>query len=444
MKKLNYEETVEYILQVPKFTKKNPVNHIKALMKELGEPQNNMKVIHVAGTNGKGSVCAYLASILGQANKTYAMFTSPHLVQINERFIINNTMVSNDDFTDAFQEVMTAVESIMKQGYQHPTFFELLFAMAMVIFNKKKVEFAILETGMGGRLDATNMIEKPVLTIITTIGLDHTQILGDTIEKIAFEKAGIIKSQVPVIFDGTNQASAKVIEAVAKEKNCEYYKLVESNLFQLCNKNEFCYEILRFDNKYIDFLFKYGYYGCIKVFLGMIGEYQIKNSSLAIRAIQVLKEGINNNDILEGIKKTKWPGRMQMLLPKVYLDGAHNPIGIQEFIKTVMHFGNCRKVLLFSAVFEKDYKSMIRNICKNLQFDAIVVTLLNNKRAVAIDELQDEFQKNANCKVYAIKDMKEAFNKMIHLKTDEGMGFCVGSLYLVGEITEIVRRIEND
>jgi dihydrofolate synthase/folylpolyglutamate synthase len=440
---MNYEEAVEYILNIPKFTKKNPMVHIRVLMNKLGDPQNNMKVIHVAGTNGKGSVCSYIASVLQHADKSNAMFVSPHLIDINERFVINGKKVSNQTFTKAFNLVMTVVNEIMEEGMAHPTFFETLFAMAMVIFEQAKVEYAILETGIGGRLDATNMIDKPVLTIITTIGLDHTEILGDTVEKITKEKAGIIKVKVPLIFDGTNPNVCKVIEEIADRNQSIYYKLV--NFYDFNSKDkEFCYEIQEFSNKNIDFLLKYGYYGCIRVLLGVIGVYQVKNASLAIRAVQVLNADIDDNIILKGIKSAKWPGRMELLMPKVYLDGAHNENGISEFIKTVKHFDKNRKVLLFSAVIEKDYRKMIENISKNLHFDAIVVTLLNNKRAIPVQALQSEFEQYADCKVYAIEDVKEAFNKLLHLKTEEGIAFCAGSLYLVGEIKEIVRRTDYD
>jgi dihydrofolate synthase / folylpolyglutamate synthase len=442
VKNLNYEQAVKYILEVPKFTKKNPVENIKSLMKELGDPQKNRKVIHVAGTNGKGSVCAFLGSIFDEAGKTYGMFTSPHLVEINERYRINRNVVSNDCFTFAFLKVMEAVEVITKKGYHHPSFFELLFAMGMVIFDKENVEYVILETGLGGRLDATNMIENPVLTIITTIDLDHTEILGDTIEKIAFEKAGIIKPKVPVIFDGTNQEASKVIENIARKNESKCYKLTEFDTLGKVKEEEFCYELLEFGDKNIDFLFKYGYDGCIRVSLGLIGEYQVKNSSLAIRAIQVLGEEIKETAIIEGVKKAKWPGRMEMILPNVYLDGAHNENGIAEFIKTVKHF-NCKKVLLFSAVMEKNYKQMIKHICDRLQFDAIVVTQLHNKRAIPLEVLQKEFVRYAACEVYAIEDVNAAFDQTLQLKTKEGIAFCAGSLYLVGEITEIVRRIEQ-
>jgi len=439
---LNYVEAVEYILNIPKFTKKTPMDNTKVLMKELGNFQNNRKIIHVAGTNGKGSVCAFMASVLEHAGKSYGLFTSPHLLEINERFVINGETINDEGFTDAFNQVMDAVKSIMKKGYSHPAFFEFLFAMAMVMFEKADVEYAILETGMGGRLDATNIVDKPVMTVITTIGLDHTEILGDTIEKIVQEKAGIIKAGVPLVFDGMNPVVSSVIEESARKQNCPYYKLTGNGNIE--NENEFCYEIEEFGNKNIDFLLKYGYYGYTRVSLGMIGDYQIKNSALAIQAIRGIDIGVDDSVILKGIKETKWPGRMEQVMPDVYVDGAHNEDGIGEFIKTAKHFDMYKKVLLFSAVIEKDYRRMIENICKNLQFEAIVVTELDNKRAVSYEVLHSEFEKNTTSKVYGEKEVKDAFRKALSLKPESGIVFCVGSLYLVGEIKGIIRRLEHD
>ena len=201
---MNYTEAVEYILNVPKFTTKNKPEHTVELLKRLGHPECGMKVIHVAGTNGKGSVCAFLSEMLTLAGKKTALFTSPHLVRINERFQINNVPISDELFLESYQKVQAAIDGMVKDGLPHATYFELLYAVAMVAFQKEKAEYVVLETGLGGRLDATNTIEHPIATVITSISLDHTEILGDTIEKIAGEKAGIIKEGVPVIYDGTN------------------------------------------------------------------------------------------------------------------------------------------------------------------------------------------------------------------------------------------------
>ena len=189
---MDYTEAVAYIEETPKFTKKNKPENTWELIERIGHPERRMKVIHVAGTNGKGSVCAFLSSILTHAGYRTGLFTSPHLVNITERFQINGEEVSQECFTWAFEEVKRAVDAMIADGYAHPAYFELLFAAGLLIFQREQVEYLVLETGLGGRLDATNLVEHPIATVLTTISLDHMEYLGDTVANIAGEKAGII------------------------------------------------------------------------------------------------------------------------------------------------------------------------------------------------------------------------------------------------------------
>ena len=182
---MNYEEAVAYIDETPKFTKKNSLDHTKECLRRLGNPQDKFKVIHVAGTNGKGSTCAFLTSVLREAGYSCGLFTSPHLVEINERFQINEVNIDNDTFLKAFEKVKVLADELVAEGSYHPTYFEMLFLMGMVIFAEAGVDYVTLETGLGGRMDATTAVENPVACVITSISLDHTAILGDTIEKIA-------------------------------------------------------------------------------------------------------------------------------------------------------------------------------------------------------------------------------------------------------------------
>ena len=224
---LNYREIVDYIEEIPKFTSKNPLDHTKALLKCLGDPQNQMQVIHVAGTNGKGSVCAYLDSMLRAGGYKVGLFTSPHLVKINERFKINGEMISDERFVKAFEEVQKIIKKAQEDGLDHPSYFETLFLMGMVVFKEADVDYVVLETGLGGRLDATNTVDHPLACIITSISLDHVEYLGDTIGKIAGEKAGIIKPQVPVIYDGHQPEASEVIEKRANELGSPAFALTE-------------------------------------------------------------------------------------------------------------------------------------------------------------------------------------------------------------------------
>ena len=212
-----YEEAAAYIEEIPKFTKKHTLEHTKMFLKRLGNPAADRKIVHVAGTNGKGSVCAYLQAILMAEGKRTGFFTSPHLVSVNERIRVDNIQIDNETFLKMFRKVLKIVRQMVEDGIEHPSYFEFLFGMGMTAFAETDVEYIILETGLGGRLDATNAIDNPALAIITSISLDHTAILGDTIEKIAGEKAGIIKPGVPVFFDGSSKKAAEVIKAKASE-----------------------------------------------------------------------------------------------------------------------------------------------------------------------------------------------------------------------------------
>ena len=221
--KMTYEQAVAYIDETPKFTTKNSLEHTRECLRRLGNPQEHFRVIHVAGTNGKGSTCAFLTSVLREAGYSCGLFTSPHLVEINERFQINEVNIDNETFLAAFEKVKALAEELTAEGNYHPTYFEMLFLMGMVIFAEKGVDFVTLETGLGGRLDATTAIENPVACVITSISLDHMQYLGNTVEEIAAEKAGIIVPDVPVIYDANDERAAAVIRKYAEEKNSPAY-----------------------------------------------------------------------------------------------------------------------------------------------------------------------------------------------------------------------------
>ena len=211
------KQAVEFLYGIPKFTKKHSLAHTQHFMELLGNPGNRCKVIHVAGSNGKGSVCCFLYHMLLSEGKTAGLFTSPHLIDVRERFQLNGDLCGEDQFLSAYARVKKTAEELERKGLGYPTFFEFIFAMGMVIFEEAGVEYIVLETGLGGRLDATNSVAHPVLCIITSISLEHTEILGDTIAQIAGEKAGIIKTGVPVVFDANESEAAVVIADRARE-----------------------------------------------------------------------------------------------------------------------------------------------------------------------------------------------------------------------------------
>lgn len=433
--KMTYEEAAAYIEETPKFTKKNTLENTKAILRHLGDPQEHMKILHVAGTNGKGSVCSFLASMLHAAGKHTGLFISPHLVDVNERFVIDEKQVSNEEFLDAFRIVMGCVEQIEKEGYAHPTYFEILFLIGMVLFEKAGVEYLVMETGLGGRLDATNSVAHPVVTVITSISLDHTEYLGDTVEAIAGEKAGIIKEHVPVIYDGENPAVAAVIEEQAGKLYAPAYAIRKE-----------MYKISSMTNKRIDFSINSGYYDYIELSISSVAEYQVKNAALAVTALKMLKEESSFTDkvIKQGIAHMRWQGRMETVLPQVIIDGAHNEAGVEEFVKTAKRLeADYPVTLLFAAVGDKDYRHMIETICRELRIETVIVTEVGGYRSVDAKEPAALFEKFGNARVLAYPDVEEAFSIALKEKGD-GILFCVGSLYLVGSIKGILRRMVHD
>ena len=439
MKKINtYDEAVAYLLDIPKFTKKNTMEDTKAFLKELKLPLEHKKIIHVAGTNGKGSVCFYLNNLLNCAGKNTGLFTSPHLMDIRERFRINGEMVSKEAFFEAFSlvydKVMSKYEDALN-GY-HPTFFEFLFFMAMLLFKEEKTEYIILETGLGGMLDATNALDKKELTMITRIGLDHTEYLGNTIEEVALQKAGIIRPDTKVLYFGDDRGAGAVIEAYAAKQGA-IVQSVDKKLW----KDE------KFRDKNIDFSYKSRYYDYIAITMSGIATYQIENISMALAALENLltvKEMPTVEEIQEVLKATVWQGRMEEVLPDVFLDGAHNENGICAFLDSVEKTEAGRKSLLFSVVSDKDYKTIIKKIVESRLFDKIVITGLNNSRALSVQEILQIFYECGRKEIVVIDDAEQAFATLCREKVEEEQIFVAGSLYLVGRIKEIIGRNQND
>lgn len=429
---MNYEEAVAYIEETPKFTTKNKLSHTKECLKRLGNPEKKFRVIHVAGTNGKGSTCAFLTSIFREAGYSCGLFTSPHLVTINERFQINEKNIDDDTFLAAFLKVRALADELVAEGSYHPTYFEMLFLMGMVIFADAGVDYVMLETGLGGRLDATTAVEEPAACVITSISFDHMQYLGNTIREIAGEKAGIIVPGVPVIFDGNDPEAAKVIRDQAEKLGSPWFEVKREDA-----------EIKGITSGGIDFSVKNGYYGNTVFSIPFIARYQVMNASLVLKTVEVLKQQISipEDAVKKGLLETRWQGRMETVLPGVIVDGAHNEDGVEKFVETAEHFQKEYPLtLLFSAVDDKDYTDMIRTILGRIRFRHVVVTQVGGYRKVPADELAEIFRREGCPSAQAFEDTEAAFRAALSLKGEDGMLFCVGSLYLVGEIKELLRK----
>ena len=427
-----YEEAAAYIEEIPKFTKKHTLEHTKTFLKRLGNPAADRKIVHVAGTNGKGSVCAYLQAILMAEGKRTGFLTSPHLVSVNERIRVDNIQIDNETFLKVFRKVLKIVRQMVEDGIEHPSYFEFLFGMGMTAFAETDVEYIILETGLGGRLDATNAIDNPALAIITSISLDHTAILGDTIEKIAGEKAGIIKPGVPVFFDGSSKKAAEVIKAKASELGVSCREVTKN-----------AYEIQEVHRKYIAFSRRSAYDKDVIFQVPMCGCYQAMNAELALEASEYLLAGeeIHMDRWKEALAELHWEGRMERVGAHITVDGAHNPGAMEAFVESVKALDESERgemVLLFSAVSDKKYDQMIEYLCENLDVKAYVVTQIEDERGVPAEELADVFRRYTDRPVYCKERLEDAVRTAMNERGETGEIYCLGSLYLVGMMKKLL------
>lgn len=431
---LDYRETVDYIEELPKFTKKHTLEHTKEFLKRLGNPCADRKVIHVAGTNGKGSVCAYIRAILETEGKRTGFFTSPHLIKINERIQIGDTPISDAMFYEVFLEVYDVVMAMEEEGIEHPSYFEFLYGMGMKAFARSDVEYIVLETGLGGRLDATNSFACPALTVITSISLDHTDILGETMEEVAAEKAGIIKSGTPLVYDGSNEVAARVIRETAARVGASCREIT---------KNAF--EIQEVNRKYIAFSRRNAYDNYTDDLIWKVpicGIYQAMNAEIAIEAAEELlkEEEVHKDRWREAVASIRWKGRMEEAGEHLVIDGAHNPGAIEAFVESVQALKeeDDLPVIIFSAVADKKYEKMIAYLCEHLPAKAYIVTEIEDKRKVSARELGNIFRKYTKVKVIEAKCTRDALQHAYEEREGTGYIYCLGSLYLAGEVEKLL------
>ncbi|MCR5147879.1 MAG: bifunctional folylpolyglutamate synthase/dihydrofolate synthase [Eubacterium sp.] len=431
-RKVDIREVTEYILAIPKFAEKIGTEDLRHLMELLGNPQDKPLSIHVAGTNGKGSTTEMLRCMLTEAGLRTGSFTSPHLVRINERIALDGQYISDEDFIECFRTVMKA---IVENDLRHPSFFEFIFAVAAVYFEKIGADAVVYETGMGGRLDATNII-TPEVSVITSIGMDHMQYLGDTVEKIAFEKAGIIKNGIPVVHnmcapDGDRTAedlkhrAARVIKerAEALDAPLTIVDRVDSRLTKWIDQG-------RLINPAFDII------------------YQLENATAALKALEIFNEKNNilshNNDkiMVKALQAFNMPARMEKLRKNVIIDGAHNQDAVPRFIQGARSIIKKEKPagvkLMFAVSSDKDYTSMIEMLCNAGIFDTVYITTFDSYRKTSVDVVKELFRKFApegrNIPIYSIPDLKECLDSALDTLNDDELLFSVGSLYLAGEV----------
>lgn len=422
---MEYSEIKAFLNDTPQYGETTGVERAGKLLELLGNPDKNLKIIHIAGTNGKGSVCSYIDDILKKSGYKTGLFTSPHLVTIRERIQVDGELISREDFTQYFNKVYeTARANNLKLAY-----FDFFFGAAMLYFDKCKVDYVVLETGLGGSLDVTNAVHNPLCCVITTISLEHTAILGDTIKKIAEQKAGIIKQGVPVVYADDNEASG-VIEDIAHSKNSYCYGVSPQQ-----------YQIIKNFNGCIDFSLHNEYYinNCLRLATPAI--YQVENVSIAITVCRLLKHlyhiDIKDSAIVDSAGSHIWQGRMEKLTDNIYVDGAHNPQGIQSFVNSVngMYADSTDKAaLLFSVVSDKNFEQMISILCGCKVFARIAITVTGGIRHLDKEYISAAFKRHTDIEVEVYDSAKEA---VLALK-NEPMVFGTGSLYLVADIRKVL------
>ena len=426
---MTYKDAENYILEIPKFTKKHTLENTRKLLDALHVKLRG-RIVHVAGTNGKGSVCAYLCALLEAAGYRVGMFTSPHLISMRERIRIGEKNIDEQAFLHAFERVRALFVS--EKEMSHPTFFEFLFLLAMVYFHEEQPDFVILETGLGGRLDATNAVEEKALSVITRIGLDHTEYLGDTLIQIAGEKAGILHDGVPTVYWETDKEIADFLQNTAKKLKIPAFPVSDAD-----------YEILKIQHKSIDFSYRSLYYDSIRLHLNTIAGYQPENVSLALRAAEVLldERKLSPERMKEALKAAFWAGRMEEIFPEVYVDGAHNPDGMRAFLETVAKDGVKSRQLFLGVMQDKDYRGMLKAIADSGLFAKISAVQLPGARALPAHELAAIIEMYTGKPADRYPCAEAVLSALQKQDPESGRAYIAGSLYLVGEIKALAEAL---
>lgn len=418
---MDIKQSLEKLFSLHTFGIKLGLDNIRAFLEHIGNPQNSLKAFHIAGSNGKGSTSAFIASILMQAGYRVGLYTSPHFVRFNERIIINGKYIEDEFVADFINKHNDYID---KHGL---TFFEVTTALAFEYFKLKKVDYAVIETGLGGRLDATNVL-NPLACIITSISLEHTNILGDKISQIAYEKGEIIKPKCKVFIGKLSDVADSVIEKKCNEVNAKLFRLED----YLIEKNDIV-ELYTEEIELQDWE------------IPLKGKYQRYNAALAALAVtktldidepRIVYDGIKNV-----IKNTLIQGRYEYIRirPYILLDSAHNPDGLKVFLNEFrQERKNYKKTsILFSALKDKDIDSMIKLLID--QFDVYYITEINYERAEKVDDLKKQFENN-NIKTETITDKRKFLSEFLKGDKDNCL-VITGSMYLLGEIKSIIEEL---
>jgi dihydrofolate synthase/folylpolyglutamate synthase len=414
---MSLDEHLSSLYRLRQYGVKLGLDTINRLARGLGNPHEHFRSIHVAGTNGKGSIAAILSSVLVKEGYKVGLYTSPHLVRFNERIQVDGCPVSDEAAAAAAE----AVQLVYTQGGHPPTFFECATAMALYHFASENVDWAILETGMGGRLDATNVV-CPEVSIISTISMDHQAYLGNTLAKIAAEKGGIIKEQIPVVTAVKSKEALEVIQKIASEKNAPLHRLGSDLRVRRDGQGGFSY--FGIQSKWN------------KLKVALCGGHQILNAGIALGALELLMRkgiGISEQSIYQGLAGVKWPGRLEIVSeqPLVILDGAHNPAGVRSLKQYLTNKLNGRRLTLVVGIMaDKSWRVMLHTLIPIA--DRLIITRPQSDRAVDIERLAAlirPFRKEFK----VVPRVDEAMAAAIKHASHKDAVCLAGSLYAVGE-----------
>lgn len=431
---MNYIEAIDYIKDTAKFGSKLGLERTEKILEYLGNPHKKIKTIHIAGTNGKGSTTAMLTKILVESGYKVGCYISPYIEEFEERIQINNENIPKDDLAEIVTEVSKAVEKVIEGDYGNPTEFEIITCAGFLYFERNKVDFAVVEVGLGGRLDSTNVI-NPVLSVIGSISLDHVQILGDTIEKIAFEKGGIIKENTKVVLYPQQESVAKVIEEICESKSAPLVKVIKENAeFEGVSETA--------DGQIIQKLKVVTVKDIYNIELALLGVHQVQNCNVVINCCEALMDmgvKIRKDAILRGLKLVKWPGRLEIMRrnPLVVIDGAHNIDGINKLTESIdKYFEYNKMVLILGILADKQVDDMVKTICPKAA-KVIAVTPHSERAELSEDLMKKVLLYNEDCE--AVMDYEEAYEKALNYCEEGDMLVISGSLYMVGDMRKIVR-----
>lgn len=426
---MDYQEVTAFINRAKKFGSRLDLTRIEKLCALLGNPQDKCRYVHIAGTNGKGSTSVFIENILMQAGYKTGLFTSPYIYDFNERIQINNMPISDEQLREMMEQVVCATEQMLIEGFEHPTEFELITAVAFLYFAKEQCDVVVLEVGLGGVLDATNIIKEPLVSVITSVSFDHMEYLGSTLSEIAKNKCGIIKPACPVVSYPVQESDVlSVIRQTAGEQKSPLFEVSLESLTVFSsdfNGNEFCYQGTTYKTT-------------------LIGEYQIYNAITAINAAQLLNArgcDVGCEHIQKGVQVAKWPARFEILnkSPLVIGDGSHNADGMRAFVHTARKCLNGKKAIcVFGMLKDKEYDKCLRMLSEVCEI--IIVTEVDNPRKETAENLKRTAEKYFR-QVYSCPDNESALQKAKELSKDDDVIFALGSLYMMKNIKDGTEKV---